>query len=329
MREHILLLAACLASLALRCAAEDVQSRARALFAQAHEVTDIRIDGAQPFRLRATFSFVGEHLEPFQGTYTEVWASRSDWRRETAINDQRRVDVGVSDKRWILEPEGFPVRADSVAALMTVPSLPSDLKFRDVVEREMRGVTAECAESKARVSNVPLAYCFEKKTGMLLERVSPLTLPLNVVASSCQYGDFRKFGDHWFPRQVECFEDRHKVMSVEVVELSAETTVDSTLFAAPKDAIEFGQCLGKRVGPAAPTMPNTLPDFSLYARLTKLWFVVDVKGRAQGVRVVSPSRGDYDETVVNWVEHWKFSPGKCDGKPIAMEMTMDVPSTHP
>ena len=45
----------------------------------------------------------------------------------------------------------------------------------------MREVTAECAESKPAAAKVPFAFCFEKKGGMLLDRVLPETHPLNVV----------------------------------------------------------------------------------------------------------------------------------------------------
>jgi hypothetical protein len=42
------------------------------------------------------------------GTYTEVWVSTFQWRKEIAIKDEKRIEVGGLKKRWILEASNFP-----------------------------------------------------------------------------------------------------------------------------------------------------------------------------------------------------------------------------
>jgi hypothetical protein len=307
----------------------EIQTRAESLMQRARHVSDIRAKSAPAFRLKATFSFVDKNLENLQGTYTEVWVSDSQWRRETVIGDLRHIEVGTLDKRWLLDPDGFPSEANKLPALMAVvPPSSRSFTFASITEREMRGVRADCADSKPPAANLsPFAFCFEQKGGMLLEKISPETRPLNAVVFSCAYGAFRKFGDYWFPRQVRCFEDRHKTISADVVELSLENPVDPVVFDAPKGSIELGQCSGEIVFPNPPTLPVTPPGLRLdHEAKIRVWFMVDTKGRPQNLKVLPPARKNSNESVLNWVRHWNFSPGRCDGKPMAMEMTMDVPS---
>lgn len=103
MTLRIPLSAVCLSCLQLCCLAQDVQSRAEALMQHARQLSDIRSSGAPAFRLTATFSFVGDDLEAVQGTYTETWASDSQWRRETVVNNLRRIEVGAPSRLWLLD----------------------------------------------------------------------------------------------------------------------------------------------------------------------------------------------------------------------------------
>jgi hypothetical protein len=307
---------------------QDVQTRAAALLNKARQLSDIRSPNAPAFRLKATFSFTGEDLEKVEGTYTEVWASNTQWRRETVIAGLRHIEVGGLDKQWLIEPDGFPLQANRLATLMVVlPPASQSFEFTSISESEMRDVTAECVMTKPLVADLRSTLCFEKKSNLLLEKMLPETRPRNVVMFSCEYGSFRKFGDYWFPHQVECFEDLHKSISADVIELSIETPLDPTLFKMPQGAIELGQCSGKIVSPTLPKPPFLPVGLRLEPQLrTRLWFVVDAKGRPKYLKVLPPSFKDSDQSVLNWVQHWTFSPGTCDGKPIPMQMTLDVPA---
>ena len=156
---------------------------------------------------------------------------------------------------------------------------------------------------------MPFAFCLEKKSDMLRARVSPETRPLNLVVFSCEYGAFRKFGNHWFPRQVTCFEDRPKTISAHVVELSRETPIDRGLFDAPKDAVELDQCSGKAVFPILPNLPPTTPrGFQLDPVAgIRVSLVVEADGRPQNLKVLPPARKDPNQGVLDGVRRWKFT----------------------
>jgi hypothetical protein len=307
----------------------EIQTRAEALLERARHLSDIRAEAAPAFRLKANFSFVGDDLETVQGTYTETWVSDSQWRRETVIGNLRYVEIGGSDKHWLLYPDGFPTQANKLPSLMAVlPSGAPDLVFASVSEHRTPGMTAECAFTKPMVENRQFAFCFEKQSGALLEKVLPEKRPRNVVSFSCEYGTFRKVGGYFFPREVACFEDRHKAISANVVELSIEPPMDPALFDAPAGAIELGRCSGKTSAPALSISEIMYPGLDLdRVAWLRVWLVVDGKGRPQNLRVLRSTGKGSHEKALNTVRGWRFNPGTCDGKPMPMPLTMEIPST--
>jgi hypothetical protein len=296
----------------------------------AQQLSDIRSPNAAAFRLKATFSFKGDDLETIQGTYTETWVSDSKWRRETVINDLRRIEVAGPAKSWLLSPDTFPERANQLPSLMAfvAPTSPQP-DFVSITDTPAGDVVAECVFTKPVVQSQKIIFCFDKKSGVLLEKTSPEQRPKNVVSFSCEYGKFQKFNQYWFPREIVCFEDRHKTISANVVELSAEPSPDPTLFTPSPEAIELGRCSGKTVPPryydGAFVFPGGI-DLE-HAAWIHVWFVVDTKGKAQNIRVSHAGDNSSHENILKALRTWRFLPGKCDGKAMPMQMTLQLPST--
>ncbi len=325
---------ALLASLAISLLAQEppkptVQERAEVLLNRARRLSDIRANDAPAFHLRATFSFTGDNLDPVEGTYTETWVSDTQWRRETVIGNLRQIDVAGPGKHWLLYPEGFPEQAGALPGLMAyLPSASLKPEFAFIRERTGTDVTAECAYSRPVIQTLQFVFCFEKRTGALLERAYPEKRPRNVVLASCDYGTFRKFGDYAFPREVICYEDRHKKIAASVVELSLEPPMDPALFDPPAGSIELGLCSGKSERPSLSInefmLPGVDPERIAWLRI---WFVVDAKGKAQDVRVLRSADKESNAKTLTTVRSWHFKPGTCDGKPMPMPMTLEIPST--
>lgn len=308
---------------------EDVQAEAQSLLQHARQKSDIRSPGSPAFRLKATFSFIGDDLQTITGTYTETWVSDSQWRRETLIGDSRRIEVGGSAKHWLIDPDGFPQRASHLPTLMTAsPPDPAGLAFASIDEHTTATLTADCVSTKPDAGKLHAILCFEKKSGLMLEKILPQKRPRNIVAFTCDYRSFRKFGAYVFPHEVTCFEDRHKIISANVVELSLDSPADSTLFEAPAGAIELGDCSGKSTPPTLPERDFIVPEGDRdRVSWIRIWFVVDPKGQPQHVKILrSPEKGTYDKAL-DKVRTWQFTPGTCDGKPISMPITMEIPLT--
>jgi protein TonB len=72
------------------------------------------------------------------------------------------------------------------------------------------------------------------------------------------------------------------------------------------------------------------PEYSEEARKAKfqgtvlLYVEVDEQGRPRNIRVIRPLGLGLDQKAIEAVEKWKFSPGKKDGKPVAVQAQIEV-----
>jgi TonB family protein len=332
MNFRILLAVACVALLPARSFTQNVQQRAEALIDHARRLSDIRSPGAPAFRLKATFSFTGTDLDTVQGTYTEVWASDSQWRRETLVKTSKHIEVGGPSKSWLLDnTDDFPQPATQLSSLLDIfPSNSASLVFETIADQGQADPPAECAITKPDAHHLKSVFCFDKQSGVLLEKILPEVRLRNTVNQSRDYGSFRKFGDFWFPRQIETREDRHKQLEVSVVELSAEPSPDPALFTPPPGSVELGRCSDKLQLPVAIFTPDTSLPFRLdddSPVVVTLSLVVDTKGKPQNVRVLRPQHKDYEKSALSSVRVWRFKPATCNGEPMPtmINVQVDVP----
>jgi hypothetical protein len=311
---------------------QQVKKRAEALLEHARQLSDIRSLNAPPFTLKATFSFVGKDLETVHGNYTEVWLSHSQWRREIAVKDDRRVEVAGLSRIWRMDNNpNFPEGASQLPSLINMfPFASSNLEFESLVNRSQTNPPVECALTKPDSFHQKSGFCFEQKSGALIERVSPEVRPGNTVTNSCDYGSFHKIGGFWMPYEITCYQDRHRKLDIRIVDFSRAPSSDPTLFAAPPDAIELGDC---PVSPIAP-QPTSSP-FGIHMTVdpeniswVTVWFVVDTNGKTQYARILgsSPGKEKSDKDTLNRIGDWKFKPGTCNGEPIPMPITTRLPA---
>jgi hypothetical protein len=160
----------------------EIQTRAEALIEKARKLSDIRAKNAPAFRLKATFSFVGKNLENEQGTYTEIWVSDSQWRRETVMSDFHRVEVGTSNRIWRLDnSKDFPATVTRLPDLMNIfPSASSSFEFESVADNAVEKAAEQCATTKPGAQQEKYRFCFDQKSGALLAKLSPNIRPKNM-----------------------------------------------------------------------------------------------------------------------------------------------------
>jgi len=313
---------------------EDVQQRADGLIQHARELSDIRSPNAPAFRLRATFSFTGEDLETIQGTFTETWVSNAQWRRETKAMDLHRLEVGGTNRRWLAEDsKELPMPAAGVPAIMDIfPSRFGKLGFESIRDRNPQDTGTECAITKPfGADEERSAFCFDKRSGVLVERISPEPIGIRVADYACQYGAFSRFGKYLFPRQIDCFLDGHRKLQANITELMLEPSPDAALFVPPAGSIELGNCSGKAESPQPvstpePSFPRGYRDRSYRGRSTRvmLSLIVDKNGKTQGVKVLRSGGKAFDEEAVNNVHSWRFKAATCDGETVATQMSIEI-----
>ena len=299
----------------------DIQTRAEALMEKARKLSDIRAKNAPAFRLKATFSFIGKDLENEQGTYNEIWVSDSQWRREIVINNLHRLEIGTANRIWRLDnSKDFPATATRLPDLINIfPSVSSPFEFESLADNTDQKPAEQCATTKPGAQQETHRFCFDQKSGALLAKLSPDIRPKNMMDYTCFYGIYRKFGRIWFPREMACFEDKHRQVEAKVEELSAESSPDGTLFTPPTGAQEL--CSGNPVEPTvvstvAPSIPFT------EARSVTLRVSVDAMGKPLDVTVSESGGKHLDEAAIEAVNKWRFKPATCSGEPIPGQISV-------
>lgn len=316
-------------SAGLSAPALDQQTVAETLIERARHLSDIREPDAPPFRLKATFSFVGDELETFEGSYTEYWMSDSRWRREIVIGDRKKIEIANDRKIW--ETESGPMLPEKASrvefATGIFPARSAQLDFESVESAPDRQGT-KCAVTKPNRSNKGRsALCFDQSTGVLLEYVIPQWARYHLTDFACSYGEFKQFGGRWFPFEITCRQGGHRQMEVHVSELAGKDFIDARLFDPPATgAIELGHCSAGEIDAKpdytpAPFQPAGMRD---HVPSVTLRMVVDAKGKPEDIQVVRPVDKSLDETAVGTVGRWHFKPATCNGEPMAQRVEFEV-----
>jgi TonB family protein len=310
---------------------QQVQTRAEAVLAKARRLSDIRSPNAPAFHLKATFSFVGDDLETIEGTYNEMWTSPSQWRREIAVGHSTHVEVRGLEKSWLLDqPQDFPHKATQVlGSLQLFPGSSAKLDFNSIAENDNVNPPTDCYITNPGTRREKSAFCFDRKSGVLLDRISPEFRRGTLFNYACEYGMFRQFGAYWFPREIACFEDRHKKIEVKIVDLSTAPSLSPDFFTPPAGSIEMGVCSVNPHPPVAvstrdPNPPFRSRDSGGVPVIVQLSLVVDAQGKPQNVRLVRPGRKSLDESAISAVREWRFKPATCNGEPMALQIEVEV-----
>jgi hypothetical protein len=235
--------------------AEDEQPQAQALLERARNLSDIRSPNAPAFRLKATFTAITQDLDTVEGTYTETWVSNARWRREIVVGGSRRIEVGGATRRWLLNsgPQ-LPAEVQRFSSLLEIsPSWWKEFTFEPATDHDANGVTIRCVVTPAGEGGEKYALCFYKRRGLLLETIMPRKIGSRLGNYFCRYGNYQKFWDYFFPRELECLQEGHRKLEGKVVELSLDPSPDPALFAQPAGAVEIGN------DTEHPTPPHPVP----------------------------------------------------------------------
>lgn len=298
-------------------AGDDKATGAR-LFDSARKASDIRAEGAPAFRMEGSFRIVSKaSAQEIKGRYTEIWVSKTKWRREVETISFHRIEVGGPTRKWFVDsgtdrPEA--VFYDPLTLLF--PKTAPDVGH--VFERQLAGVKANCVKSKTRFSKQ--IDCVDPETGVFLLRET-----LNSVHHTCTYQDYAKFGDRLFPRSVRCIAGPGDDIVLTITKLAAETSLEESLFAKPQGGIEIANCFGPVTPPQATYSPDPgYPNRHNENLTVVLWMIISVDGKPQDVRVARSGGRDFDQLAVDAVRQWKFKPSTCDGAPAPVQINVEV-----
>lgn len=302
-------------------------TQASSLIEQARHLSDIRSEGSAPFQLRMNFRVIQRNGKVDEGVYTELWVSKAQWRRETDIGPFRRIEVGVGRKRWLLDSSTvLPEHISDIPHISEFGSFPG--KWKAAKDREINGVSAHCIEQKSGFGSSTL--CFAKANGTIAAEFQPWQLNTRIGEKACSYSDYEKYGDRMFAKSYECEGDKQPLLQARILELTAAPAEDSSLFAPPNGAKELVNCFDS-VKPAwvlsAPNLPPPTQSFN-GTIVVLVSTVIGTDGRTHNLKVVSEPRQPFDETALEQVRQWRFTPAKCGGESMETEIVVQVAFTH-
>jgi TonB family protein len=305
------------------------ESLAETMLERARQFSDIREPNRTPFRMKVNFSFIGDELETFQGTYTEYWESDSRWRKEIAVGERKKIEIANGRKLWEIETDpALPDKALRVVfATGIFPARTAKLQFESVDSvPDKDGVKCTVTKPTGK-SRAKSALCFDQSTGALVEYIIPQWTRYNLADFACAYGDFKNFGGRWFPFEIACRQGSHPQMEVHVAELAGGAFFDAKLFDQPGNgARELGYCTTEEIAAKPDYTPSPLRPAGIRERMppVALRLVVDLKGKPRDIQVVRPGNKSIDEMVIGTVGRWTFKPATCNGEPMAQRVEFEV-----
>jgi TonB family protein len=309
------------------------ESEAASLIERAKQLSEIRAEGAPGFRLKITFKTVKKDGSVAEGTYTEVWASKAQWRKDIVLGDFRRTEIVVGRKRWLLDSSmSLPTVTSRITDLSSLTEMsrlrpetrPEMWKPDKIADRETKSITVRCLESKFDTLGGRSALCFDKSSGVLVAEITPLELGKRIVDKACYFSDYQNFGNRTLARFYECDEDRDPRLSARIVELVAEPTPDPSLFRPLDGAKESVNCLVvKPPTPVHQEKPN--PPKGMRGRnVVVMTMRVGTDGKPHDLMVSSAPNGDFDEAALKAARQWRFKPATCDGEAVEVEITLET-----
>lgn len=307
--------------------AENKQEEGEKLIRRAGQLSDIRSADGLPFRMKASFTLLGDGAATGEGTYTEIWVSRGRWRRESLFGNFHRIEVGGEKTRWILDStEEIPGKAGQLKSLLQVGAVNQEpIKITAIRDQSVQGVQARCVELKA-ISMGKETLCIDGQRGVLLLTKTPTLWMGRRAEYSCQYSEYEPFADRMYPRHIQCVEDGHPGIEVRVLGLSVEPSPDPALFVPPIGAKELANCPGKVQAPKAlqtpdPEYPQGEPQPS---SPEVILLTVGEDGKTRDLSVARSIGKAFDDRALAAVRRWVFRPAMCDGDPVTVQVNVEV-----
>jgi TonB family protein len=266
-----------------------------------------------PFMLRADFKLFNlDGATMDAGTMEETWGN---------------VDAqGVSFHSPTLSSSAaFPYNRETYLLKQALQSLvrpfphvtPAAGFSLDEIERVVNGTQLDCFIVSASGTSDGTAYCTDADN-----RILAITGDLFVLRRT----DFRKFGNHEIPMNIELSYEGRTALTVHVTELDMLTAVDHSQVENPSSSIL--PIAGKVIAGAA--IDRKQPEYPREAKKKKiegsvlLIAIITTQGKIRDLDVVASPNALLSKSALDAVKKWTYHPYLIEGKPVEIETTITV-----
>lgn len=296
------------------------QQEGEALIEKARDLSSPQASASQPYRLKMRVRYMSAG-SPKEGSYSEMWVSKTQWRREETFSGFTQTEIGSSEKRWVLRSA-----ISGSGRLMAVPRLTEGMALRlrpntrisKVRNEQWKGQNLRCLVTEtARHSG--RTYCFDKDAG-LLRTIRDFGLLY-------EYADYATAGTKVFPRTFRVWEDKQLIIEATVEDLAFDFAPGAALFVPPPGAVAWANCDDIEYPKPLHTPDPNYPVTERNARVqgtTLLHMVVGTDGHTHDLAVLEAASQGFGAAAMAAVANWKFKPATCHGTPVAYEMSTEV-----
>ncbi|MGC2743386.1 MAG: energy transducer TonB [Candidatus Angelobacter sp.] len=286
----------------------------------AHKVSDLSQIG--PFVLNARVTVDPEHNKKQKPIRLTVSRDHERARVELEFEGRHETPILLGDKQYLIPHQGL-LFGLGLREFDRSWDLAAPRKFGPAEKTNFGAVYSE-KEQGTLCFNRRSAYdteqlCFDAAKSMLLHQRSNK-------GAHTEFSDYASAGGQMFPRKVQIF--RQYMSPVEIDDVTVTpTTLAEQIFKVPENAIELEGC--DNLEPPKP-LYTPEPEFprvggrDLNKYFIMLHILVMKEGKVTDAVAFSPDNLGFSKNAEQTVQKWRFKPGSCNGRPVAVEMKIEI-----
>jgi TonB family protein len=190
--------------------------------------------------------------------------------------------------------------------------------FGKVRRQKIQGRDAWCFDRK--VPQWKTKLCFDAATSLLLHEGSS-------EKSRTEYSDYASFGTSMYPQKVQIFRENLAPFELDQIAIATAQSNDD-VFKVPEKVIEVEDCDYKEPPKPIHTPEPEFPKDGRDAKeqgLVVLYVLVNTEGKVAELQALNTdSSYGFAQNALDMVKTWRFKPATCNGRPVAMEMNIEV-----
>jgi TonB family protein len=277
------------------------------------------------FQIKADIR-ISNNMRSLDGSYLFLWNGPNAWREEITLEGFSEIRVGgkgiVSIKR---NSPHLPLRIHQLHRTLGFGTEPhtdtfdhfspaADEIVKSVGDRKIRGLRATCAEILFGENRTRRA-CIETSTGMLI-RDHP-------------YVDKDKIDieGKFFPRFLSYVEKGKAIVEVQIKELKAGEQLSPSSFVPPEGAASTAGCMNPAGGQLDKHVQPKYPKEEIQSRIqgtVAVYTLIGTDGVPRELNVVSGVSPGLNQSSMDALQQWRYTPATCDGTAVPIETILTV-----
>lgn len=311
-------------------------------FARARQLSDLEAAGI-PFHLKATYVASGDTEFTGNGTYEEWWKSESTWRKEATLGNFRYVAIAMGGPPAIYSNSAYvPLRlrqaVEAVLIHIDVPDKSSNASddssgVWQAHSRNMRGIKITVL-SRGYQCKPPIRWSQCRHFDYYFTQGGVLRI-MQTESITTVYNAIQPFRGLLVPRDISVANGQQRILAISVgllepIAPGQKDPLDSPPSFQGLQPIKYKTYVQSNAE-AARILSAPAPVYPLAARNAgiKGTVVMNASVDDQGIvrePYVSRSSGSplLDESALQAVRRWRYTPLTLDGKPVTVETTISV-----